>query len=79
LSFDSLGKGTARLTVRVAGQRALRRAIRTSVHSRPDRRIFEGTDAFINYCINGNHKLYSYHLRLYCIKPGSYREGVLFR
>lgn len=36
----------------------------------PDKRIYQGTDAFVNYCINGAHPIRSLHLRLYCTKPG---------
>jgi hypothetical protein len=35
----------------------------------PGYRIYEGTDAFVNYCINGEHQTYSSNLRLYCNHP----------
>lgn len=35
----------------------------------PGRRIWQGTDAFVNYCINNLKKLRSENLTLYCIKP----------
>jgi hypothetical protein len=79
LEFESYGSGSAALTVKVGRRVALRRTVVASVRSTPDRRIFEGTDAFFNYCINGGKELFSYQLRLYCIKPGSYREAVRFR
>jgi hypothetical protein len=40
------------------------------------REIYEGTDAFVNVCINGNHKIYSRHLRLYCV-VGAYEARKL--
>jgi hypothetical protein len=79
LEFSSHGRGSARLTVKVGHRVALRRTVLSSVHSSPDRRVFEGTDAFFNYCLKHNKELFSYQLRLYCIKPGSYSEAVRFR
>lgn len=35
----------------------------------PGHRIWQGTDAFINVCINNGYKLISEHLRLYCETP----------
>jgi hypothetical protein len=79
LSFTSRGRGRARLMVRISRRVTLRRTVITRVRSRPDRRIFEGSDAFFNYCIKRNKELFSYRVRLYCIKPGSYSKAVLFR
>lgn len=31
-------------------------------------RIYEGTDAFVNYCIDGNHEIRSLNGRLYCAR-----------
>jgi hypothetical protein len=33
-------------------------------------RVWEGTDSFINYCINQGRPIYSSNLRLYCVSPG---------
>ena len=79
ISFTALGVGRAGLTIRVGGRVVLRRSVVSRIRSRPDRRIWEGTDAFFNYCIKRNREIHSYGLRLYCIKPGSYSEAVLFR
>lgn len=35
----------------------------------PGYRVYQGTDAFINYCINGEHQTYSANLLLYCNHP----------
>lgn len=44
----------------------------------PSRRIWEGTDAFWNYCVNGGHKTYSSGGWLYCVKPGRHVEYAYF-
>ena len=36
---------------------------------RPGRRIWEGSDAFVNYCINSTARIWSKGGRLYCDKP----------
>lgn len=41
---------------------------------KPSRTIFEGSDAFINYCIDHTRTLHSHHGRLYCVYPGYLRE-----
>lgn len=38
-------------------------------HHYPAHRVWEGTDAFVNYCIDKTKKLYSENLRLYCTEP----------
>lgn len=38
---------------------------------RPRRVIHEGSDAFVNYCINQTRKIRSHRGRLYCVYPGS--------
>ena len=53
--------------------------VRASYVDHPDQRVFEGTDAFVNYCINRTKKLYSSHLRLYCIRPGHTDSHVSIR
>jgi hypothetical protein len=40
------------------------------------KKIWEGTDAFVNYCINGGHTTWSQNLKLYCIQPASTDEGA---
>ncbi len=46
---------------------------------RPGRRIWQGTDAFINYCINELRPLRSENLRLYCTTPDQSRYVVKMR
>jgi hypothetical protein len=36
----------------------------------PARRIYQGTDAFVNYCIDEGKRIKSSHHRLYCVRPG---------
>lgn len=79
VDFSSLGRGRATVRVQVNGATVLKRTVISRIRSRPDRRVFDSTDAFFNYCIKGNRELFSYQLRLYCIRPGSYSEAVLFR
>lgn len=45
-----------------------------------DKDVYEGTDEFINYCINENRPIYSRNGRLYCHRVDSlYREARLLR
>lgn len=79
IDFFSRSRGSARVTVKVGRRTVLRRTVVSRQRSRPDRRVWEGTDAFFNYCLKLDKELFSSGLRLYCIKPGSYSEAVLFR
>lgn len=79
ISFLSLGIGRAQLSVRVGRQVVLRRTVISKVKSRPHRPVWQGTDEFFNYCVKGGKELYSYQLQLYCVRPGSFKEAVLFR
>ncbi len=45
----------------------------TTVH-RPRRRVWEGTDAFVNFCINGEYTIWSKGGRLFCWKPARTRH-----
>lgn len=40
------------------------------------RRIYRGTDAFQNYCINRRRPIYSKNGRLYCVRAGSLERFV---
>ena len=42
------------------------------------KRIYEGTDRFFNYCINGGKRIRSKRLRHYCVEPGSTYRSVTF-
>jgi hypothetical protein len=44
------------------------------VVERPRRRIYEGSDAFVNYCIDETRTLHSSNGRLYCSTTGEYRS-----
>jgi hypothetical protein len=78
--FDSRwnSSGTHRLTyvVRLGGRVAERRqfTVRATVRRTPARRIFRGTDAFVNYCINHNQTIRSSGGRLYCTRPEQVRK-----
>jgi hypothetical protein len=43
------------------------------------RDIYEGTDDFINTCINDSHRLWSRNGRLYCHVSGYYLRDTFFR
>ena len=62
-----------RYTLRVtfAGRALLTGQIETSMIWNPGSRIYDGTDAFVNTCIDKSYPLYSSNLRLYCFVPGS--------
>lgn len=62
---------TFRVTVRVDG-RVIRRGALSEFYSyTPPSRVFQGTDAFMNYCIDQSKTVYSYHLRLFCWRRSS--------
>jgi hypothetical protein len=78
----STGRRTATrhysLTVVHEGQILARKRMAVEVFATPTSLVYEGTDAFVNYCIDGTHKLYSHNLRLYCIRPGHVDRYVSF-
>ena len=67
------GENGKRVTVSVyeGRRRVLRQAFESVWDRVPDRKVWEGTDAFWNYCINGLKTTYSQGGRLYCIDPGT--------
>jgi hypothetical protein len=79
VTFGSHGNGTAKLAVKVAGKTVMRRTVYADVTTVRDKRIWDGTDAFFNYCLKGNHELTSSGGRLYCVKSGSTEEFVSFK
>jgi hypothetical protein len=54
----------------VGAQVVQRGRIRMHVVTYPSEYIHEGTDDFVNRCINENRQLKSRNLRLYCVIPG---------
>lgn len=55
------------------------RATITTTYS-PALRVWQGTDQFVNICIDKGYRLYSKNLRLYCVIPADrYREAKLVR
>jgi hypothetical protein len=58
------------LTVSVAGK-TYRSAFVASVAHHPTTLVYQGTDAFVNYCIDDTKKIRSLGGRLYCVRPGS--------
>lgn len=64
------GTRIVRISARLGSRRALKSRIRFKTIHAPYKRIWEGTDAFINTCINGLHDIYSSGGRLYCSVGG---------
>lgn len=74
MRFIPRARGHGLLTVKRGNKVILRRVLRTQFQytpGTPSYRVWQGTDAFINYCINGLKQTYSDHLRLYCWHPGT--------
>lgn len=67
------------LVARSGGKVLLRRTLLTSFSRWPARRIWSGTDAFVNYCINENRPIRSSGGRLYCVEPGGYSSDARLR
>ncbi len=65
-----------RLAISAAGASAQVGSFRVSTFVRRGQRIWEGTDAFINYCINKPRPIYSAGGRLYCSQPGVERDQI---
>jgi hypothetical protein len=60
-----------RLTVKV-GDRIIHRGwLHSAYFNQPAQRVFQGTDAFVNYCIDQSKTIHSYHLSLFCWRPGN--------
>jgi hypothetical protein len=56
-------------TVRIGGT-VVRRGVISIIHIYyPSQRVFEGTDAFVNFCINDSKMTYSSGGRLFCYRP----------
>jgi hypothetical protein len=59
-----------RLTVRVAGRIIKRGWLSATYFRQPPERVYQDTDAFVNYCIDSRKTIHSYHLQLYSVRPG---------
>jgi hypothetical protein len=68
----SAGENGKRVTVSVyqGKRRVLRQGFEAVWDRIPDEKVWEGTDRFWNFCINGLRTTYSQGGRLYCIDPG---------
>jgi hypothetical protein len=58
------------VTVRSGSRRVLSQRFQVVWKRTPYRKVWEGTDEFINYCINDTQELISQNLRLYCWRGG---------
>jgi hypothetical protein len=78
IEFHSAGpiNQVYRVTIRVAGRVVRTAQLQNFYSSTPSTRVWQGTDAFVNYCIDTGQTLYSQHLRLYCIRGGSTHRQV---
>ena len=72
LQFWSLKSASFPYRLTVGNQVVTKGTLVAHVHSTPDRIIWQGTDDFVNVCINGLHQLRSKNLRLYCVIAGNY-------
>jgi hypothetical protein len=72
IRFQAVGQvnRSYRLTIKV-GRRIVKQGTLTVTYEHiPATRVFQGTDQFVNYCIDQSQTVYSYHLRLFCWLPG---------
>lgn len=67
-----------RVTVAVDGRVAIRRWAFAYYMRFPATRVWEGTDRFVNYCINESKRIWSSGGRLYCTVPSSYARDLAF-
>ncbi len=72
-SFGIRSPALMQFEVRQAGRLIAKGQFRIRDRSRSSRRIYEGSDAFVNYCIDETKAIRSSHDRLYCVNPGYYR------
>ena len=74
LTFEAVGNRNMRNVYRLhvsLGTRSFHATITASVEHHPTVRIYRGTDAFVNYCIDEGKQIRSSNGRLYCVRPGS--------
>jgi hypothetical protein len=62
--------------VRQAGEKLAYGNFKVTTHSQPGRTIYQGTDAFVNYCIDTGQELRSSSGKLQCYYPGRYRATI---
>jgi hypothetical protein len=72
LAYTGLTSASFRYRLSVGNEVVRKGTLTAHVRSTPDRIIWEGTDDFVNVCINQLRKIRSKNLRLYCVAPGSY-------
>jgi hypothetical protein len=63
--------GNYAVAVSLNGHEVAHRVLHSTFNFTPSQRVWQGTDAFINYCINQSKQTYSLNLRLYCVRPSS--------
>jgi hypothetical protein len=65
------------MVVRVGG-RVVKYVLMATVYQHtPTTRVYQGTDAFVNYCIDQSHTIYSYNHVLFCRRPGSTTQYII--
>ena len=67
------------VTVQWRGRTLARRTVVARVFHQPDRRVWQGTDAFVNYCINRLKRTWSRGGRLFCWRPGYTNRSTRWR
>jgi len=60
---------TYRMTITLDHRTLFQGHVKTSMFWAPNTRVWQGTDQFVNYCIDHNRPLYSSDLKLYCNDP----------
>lgn len=73
-SFSVDGTWTERLTITgyTLGHKVGRHVLAVRYHNEVPKTIWEGTDAFVNYCIDRSRPIHSKGGRLYCTTTGAY-------
>jgi hypothetical protein len=73
-SFSTNGTRTERLTITgyTFGHKVGRHVLAVRYHNENPKTIWQGTDAFVNYCIDHLRTLHSKGGRLYCTTTGRY-------
>jgi len=74
--FSARGKHVVPYAYRSSGKVFARGLIHVLTKITPTKRIWEGTDAFVNTCINGGYVIRSRDHRLYCVVGGDASQRV---
>lgn len=67
--FQKSGKSNLEFSIRARDEILVAGRFTIDTSITPSRRIYEGTDAFVNYCINESVRIWSHNGRLYCQTP----------